>query len=196
MGGIGRQEHSIVRTLGRAATWLLPVAIAACGSNSDGAGAGSGGTGGAGAGPIGSAGSPGAGGSASLSGACQALVNHEVSVCGENARASDQATCSNATTLYEPEGCGNAWNAFLTCATTAPVDCMKGPTGCDTQKSGYSQCQEQFVFMTGCNRDTSDDAKCAGATPFAFLCTKLPATCVALAGGAATAACCAEFPAR
>jgi hypothetical protein len=172
-----------------------------CGSDSGGGAASSGGSGGAlqEAGTVGQSGSGGSSGTGTLgppSVQCQALVAHQVMICGQPAQEADLTSCVNATTLYAPEGCAAAWNAYVQCATTAQIDCTKGPIGCTTQKSGYSACNEQAVAATGCNRNTGQDGQCSGATPYAFFCSKLPSSCVPLPGGTATAACCAAFPTR
>ena len=67
-------------------------------------------------------------------------------------------SCVNATNVYVPEGCGDAWNAYVACAAMATVDCTKGPMGCDTESSGYLSCQMRSLTATSCNRDLGDDA--------------------------------------
>ncbi|HEX4477553.1 MAG TPA: hypothetical protein VH142_20830 [Polyangiaceae bacterium] len=184
---------------------LLPLG---CGSSSSGGGNANGGASGGGAlgsggsvdsGPTSSSGggASGTGGATALPPAspeCMMLVAHETDVCGTFSEQTNLQSCIDATTLYAPQGCGAAWNAYVTCATTATIDCTKGPMGCDTQKSAYFACQQKFTSATGCNRSAGNDSQCLGQTPYGFFCNPLPSNCFPLTTAAANAACCSAFP--
>ncbi len=139
-------------------------------------------------------------GDGSASAACTAWANHEVAAaCPGTTAASTIITCQQGESLYPPEGCGAAWQAYVACATQAPYSCANGPTGCDTQQNAYFACQSAFASSSGCTRlGANNDAKCAAATPYAFGClSSLPTGCVVLpTSSSATIACCPAFPAR
>jgi hypothetical protein len=170
------------------------------GSGASGAGAGGSGAGGSGAGGSGAGGSGAGGAGAAVGGgssgaSCDALVAHELAACPTLSQNSELEQCAQDTLLYAPEGCGAAWNDYLSCASESPFSCDQGTTGCDSFVTGDLSCQSQFVQRTACTRVRGSDARCSAAAPYAFGClAAIPSGCSELpATGGAAIACCPTF---
>jgi hypothetical protein len=156
------------------------------------------GTGGAADGGPGGVSGDGTDGGASVSASpeCQAMIANEIAGCATLDEDIELRQCAKRFSQYGPEGCGEAWKAYVDCATKAPFDCDAGPSGCDDELSGALHCDSQFAARTQCTRLDSRDDTCAAATPYSFGCLgAIPSGCVLApsAGSSATFACCRAF---
>ena len=131
-----------------------------------------------------------------VSAACTAWANHDVAQCPSDDPAATIDDCTQSESLYQPEGCGAEWSAYVTCVTQATYSsCANGPDGCDTQHDAYFACQSRFTSATSCSRLPAQDGKCSASAPYGYGCLgALPAGCVQLPPtGGATLACCPAF---
>jgi hypothetical protein len=97
---------------------------------------------------------------------CEANAQAEETACptGNDVTAA-AARCANDWSMYDAEGCGDAWRAYTTCRTekVGNIDCSTGEIAdCTVYQNAYFQCQSAFVSATGCTVAGEPATNCAG----------------------------------
>jgi len=97
---------------------------------------------------------------------CEANAQAEETACPSGADVAAAADrCASDWSMYDAEGCGAAWRAFITCRTekAADMDCTTGEIAdCTVYQNAYFQCQSAFVAATGCTVAGEPTTNCAG----------------------------------
>jgi len=107
---------------------------------------------------------------------CEAMVDHQIAECPENARRLfDIERCEEDRRDAAPIGCSQPLADFVLCQTEGELDCESGYTqGCDDELSRLQRCRQLFAIDTSCSRAGSRDARDCGDTGrFSFLCIDL-----------------------
>ncbi len=97
---------------------------------------------------------------------CSANTAAEQDACPDgNDPAQTTAICADAWQLYDAQGCGDAWRAYVTCRTehVASMDCATGEIAdCSVYTNAYFQCQSAFATSTNCSVAGAPATLCAG----------------------------------
>lgn len=97
---------------------------------------------------------------------CSANTAAEQAACPDgNDPARITAICADGWQLYDAQGCGDAWRAYVTCRTehVSSLDCDTGEiSDCTVYTNAYFQCQSAFATTTNCSVAGDPATWCAG----------------------------------